>query len=250
MSAPARYLASAVAVSQTWRLRVHYRLLIIGIQALLPAAAASMFWVPWTTRTYVPRAVVWLLLAVGGAGFLVYAIRAWHESVTLTTDKLIVRNVFRSREIPLAHVTSVRFRRFGVGLAITSTSQGGGTIPGSGRHAGAPQAVAQALQIGAAFWTGRRTMADEAADAIAGAAGLPPLAARSEIISVRASVIMIGAGIAMAVLGAWVSGSADSSSALPSARQVLGAPFRLASFLLLIPAVMTAFDRLCGRWRR
>jgi hypothetical protein len=36
---------------------------------------------------------------------------SWQESVTLTEGMLVVRNVFRTRRVPLADVSAVWFRR-------------------------------------------------------------------------------------------------------------------------------------------
>jgi hypothetical protein len=58
--------------------------MLIAIQALIPAAAASLFWLPWTGSKDVPKPVAWLFLAVSSAAFVLLARRAWRESVTLT----------------------------------------------------------------------------------------------------------------------------------------------------------------------
>jgi hypothetical protein len=248
MSEYADHSGSTVAGDRTWRLRLHYKLILIAIQALLPAAAASLFWMAWTAENYVSRPVVWLLLSCSSAALVLLARRTWLASVTLTEDTLIVRNVLRSHEIPLAAVTSVRFRK--MGLAITSTSRGrtGGTYLGNGRHAGGVRTMARAITIGAAFWTGRRTAADDAADVIARAAGLPPLPARSEIISAKAAAIMVPAGLLLTVIGAWVSRPTATGSAPAPELQLLGGLLRAACFMILIPAAMATLDRICGRW--
>lgn len=82
------------------RLPVGFRVLIIAAQAVIPGIVASLFWVPWSGREIVPQPVTWSLLAVTGAAWLGLARRAWNQSVTLTADSVVVRNVFQTRRLP------------------------------------------------------------------------------------------------------------------------------------------------------
>ena len=159
---------------------------------------------------------------------------------------LIVRNVFRSLRVPLAEVTGVRFR-YQAALVI---SLGGPAAPGSGRHAGRRPATVPAVKLGAAYWSGRRTDADDIADAIAVAAGLPPLRPRRELTSRRLAWIMLPLAIALFVLAAAVGQSSGVSGGLvPSAAQLLGKGLAFAAATLLFPAGLATLDRLCGLWR-
>ena len=48
---------------ETWRLPLRYRITLVSVQALIPLAAASLFWLPVTGTWYLPALVTWLLLA-------------------------------------------------------------------------------------------------------------------------------------------------------------------------------------------
>jgi hypothetical protein len=205
-----------------------------------------LFWAPGIVDPFRPDLLSWLVLAASGLVWLKLAGRTWHESATLTTDMLVARNVFGTRRLPLVDVTMVHFRRWGP-LVISAA---GPAAPSSGRHAGGRQVVVPAVKLGAAFWSGRRTDADDIADTIAAAAGLPPLPPREEIISRREARILLPIGAVLFVL-AVVLGQAgqDSGGLVPSARQWVGKTLVALSIMLLFPAGLATLDRFLGRWR-
>jgi len=223
---------------------MHYRIMLIVIQGLLPGSVVSFFWVPWSGSHYLSAPLIWLLLAAATAAFWLLGTRTWRESATITADQLIVRNVFSDRRIPLADITGVRFRR-SAGLIVMAA----GRPQGGGRHAGAPKTTVAAVKLGTAYLTGRRAGADDAADAIATAAGLPPLPARAELLSVRAARLMAPLGVALLVLADWVGQSTIPGSLIPSWRDVLARMVGFVSALLLLPSAAVLIDGFFGRWR-
>ena len=284
-----------VAAARIWRLPVRYRITLIVVQALLPGIAVSFFWVPVSGNHVLPAPLTWLILTAALATWTPLAARAWRESATLTPDLLVVRNVFRTRRIPLAAVTTVRIRGprpFGqwAALTVSATQQPAHSAapaatsspvppdpapaasvlappvqarsaqvlpvpaPPAGRggrhagrhHGGRPVRIAAAT-LGGAQWTGRRVAADDLADAIAAAAGLPPLPPRKELISRRAARIMAPAGLALGVLGTVIKGG-QAAGTFVSARALLGTMVWIAGFNLLWPALLAMLDRFCGRW--
>jgi len=231
---------------QTWRLPVRYRVVIIAVQALLPGAAASLFWVPVTGDWLMPAPVTWLLLAGAAAAWLTLAHRAWQESATLAADTLVARNVFRTRRVPLADLTGLRFR----GQLRLTITFAGPAASGRGHSGGRRMAVA-AVTLGAAYWTGRRTAGDEAADAIAVAAGLPPLPLRKELVSRRQA--RSDFLVAMALLAAAVAlgaASRGSGGLVSGAGRWLSRGLGMGAAALLFPVVLVTLDRLFGRWRK
>jgi hypothetical protein len=250
---PARYRPGSGGspdepAGRTWRLLIRYRILIIALQALIPGAATLFLWVPLTSHQYLPVLLTWALLAGTTMAWLRLAGRTWHESATLTPDMLIVRTVFRSFRIPLAEVTGVRFRR----QAALMISLDGRPPPGSGRpagrHAGRQSAV-PAIKLGTAYWSGRRTAADDVADAIAVAAGLPPLPPREELVSRRQVWIRLPMAVAFFVLAGVVGQGTAVPGLIPSVAQLAAKGLALAAATLLVPAGLATFDRFFGLWR-
>jgi hypothetical protein len=252
---PAREFPGGPA-GRTWRLPMRWRLMLIAIQALIPGMAAATFWVPHTGDRYLAMPLSWLLVAVATIAWLTLAGRAWRESVTLTPDMLVVRNVFRTWRVPVAEVTGVSFRR-GAVLAITvagPAAPAGGGSPGrayaGGRHAGRGVSVA-AVKVGTAYWSGRWTDADAIANIIAVTAGLRPRQPRKEIISRRAARVMLPAGMGLFALAVALGVfSSDSHGLVARAGLVAAKGLALATMtMILVPAGLATFDRFCGRWR-
>ena len=121
---------------QSWRLPLRYRITPVAVQALIPLAAASLFWVPVTGSWYLPAPLTWLLLAACGMVWQKLARRTWQESVMLTEGMLVVRNVFRTRRVPLADISAVWFRRGALVVAAATGAAESGGGRRSGRHAG------------------------------------------------------------------------------------------------------------------
>jgi hypothetical protein len=142
----------------TWRPSIPFRFLISGTLA------------PWST---VIGFVVWVALPTGGLPgwwFVVLAVplwlwlvyRAWTLSATLTPDALIARGLLSAQRIPLTDITaagiSSNWRGAWAPLIVTAQRR---------RH------VIWAVQRNQYARPDRRLEADEAADAIRGAAALP-----------------------------------------------------------------------------
>lgn len=239
----------------SWRLPPGFRVVIITAQAIIPAIAASLFWVPWSGGGTVPRPVIWSLLAVTGTAWLKLARRAWNESVTLTADSVLIRNVFRTRQLPLADISLVRWRhnRMLVISAQVRAAPGpaaAADTPRRGRHAAGLAVAAAAARLGAAGYSGRRTRADEFADTIAAAAGLPPPARRKAVMSPRQAAIALPAGLALYLTGAALKAGPSITSLIPSARYLTGDVTFMAGSMLGFPAAMVLLDLALDRLRR
>jgi len=235
--------------ARTWRLPLRYRITLVAVQALIPLAAASLFWVPVTGSWYLPAPLTWLLLAACGMVWQKLARESWQESVTLAEGMLVVRNVFRTRRVPLADISAVWFRRGALVVAAAPAAAESGGGRRSGRHAGGLQITVGAVKLGAAYWSGRGTGGDAAAETIAAAAGLLPLAPRRELISLRAAVIMLPAGIAVLILGGVLGLPGPGADPIPPAGEFLSTCLRGLSFFLVVPASLVMLDRFLGIWR-
>jgi hypothetical protein len=192
-------------------------------QALVVALASVYVWFTlWTNGdpgwpTLVVAAPVW--------GWL--AFRTWTLSATLAQDALIVRNVLSTEEIAVANIARVGFSRYQRVLKVMERASG-------------ERDLVTAIQIGAMAWgSGLRCAADEAADLIAAAAGLPPLPPRKAQVSRARALFSIPAGLALLVAGFLYSPPAGRPAA-----QFAATALKAGGFLLLLPAVPATLDRL------
>jgi len=170
------------APERTWRPPLETRIALafcMGLILTLPAVYLAF--TLWTNQ--VSHAIL-IALALGLAAWAFLAGRVLAQSVTLTSDTLVIRNIFTTERVPIADVTEVGFRR----SKLTVTSQ-------HGTFASERNTVGTAV-LGPSYWSGRRANADTIADAINDAAGLPPLPPRREIISPnRAWLLLVAAAV-------------------------------------------------------
>jgi hypothetical protein len=230
---------SARSAGLSMRLRLHYRLALISAQGLIPGLATLAV----AGLPHFPRPAGLAVVGTAITAWVGLAVRGWSERVIATPGTLEIRSVFRTRRIPMSAVSGVRFSRGALRITVAD--------PGvAGRHRGCASISAPAVRLGAAHWTGRRTQADEFADALATAAGLPPLPPRTTAAGpakVRASA---AAGTGLFVLGAGVAGFGSSMGGVAAlAVRVVGWCLLYAAGLMLFPVVMVAVDGFFGRWR-
>jgi hypothetical protein len=205
--------------------------------------------------------VTWTLVLGGwvlGWGWLGWRLST--VAVWLTFDAVVVRNVGRTRRLALAEITGMSFRR-GTLTVASGWPTTWVTLPDSvpdrpvparpvlgqaGQHAAAgPRLTLRALDTGTARLTGRRCQADEAADAIAAAAGLRPLPPRRERISLRLALVMAAAGLALLLISQLLRHLSGVSLADAELGSALSAP----GFLLFFPALGVTADHLFHRAR-
>jgi hypothetical protein len=223
---------------RTWRLPVGQRVLDIAFQAMFPLLAAVFVGLPPGSS---PGPVSWAVVAAIALVCLSLARRSWLESVTLTADALIIRNVFTSRRIFLADIAGVTVRRNG--LRVT---EAGAPAP-TGRHVGGPSRVVGAVRPGGAYWTGRRTEADAVAEAIAAGAGLPPPGPRRVILSRGTARFGLAAGLVIDGLGVFLGPLHADNVRLPIDVVSLAAPLISLGTFVLIPAASAVLDYRRGR---
>jgi hypothetical protein len=159
----------------------------------------------------------WIALALAGAAWGVLVWRVLAQSVTLTPDTLVIRNILATQQVPLADLTEVGFRRG----RLTVTSAHG--------TAAAERLTVSAVNLGPSRWSGLRGDADVIAETIAAAAGLPPLPPRREIVSRNLAWIMLLAAALCLGLGLYYGppsllyGSPQSMYSRPFALSLVGA---------------------------
>jgi hypothetical protein len=96
---------------RTWRRPAAARVNVAVAMAVFPVLPG---W--WLGETLVTNQVPnggWIALELSVAAWGILAWRALVNSVTLTQDTLVIRNIFTTRQAQLAHVTGVGFRRVG-----------------------------------------------------------------------------------------------------------------------------------------
>jgi hypothetical protein len=230
---------------RTWRAPLSYRVSLIAAQAVPVAAAAAFSWHTLSSNQ-LPGQVV---LAVAVPLWASLAFRAWTASATLARDTLVVRNVLSTDRVPIVEITKVAISSSrGRTLKVTerrpppTIAAGDAAFPR--HHDPGVRHTVTAIQVGVmASVSGARCEADDAADLIAAAAGLPALPARRAQVTREMSLVMIPAGIALFAFGVTVSAMGRmSGDSVGGALKGLGA----AMFLL---AVMAELGRFIQRRR-
>jgi hypothetical protein len=228
----------------TMRLRLHYRIVLVVAQAAMPGFAALLVWTTMGFSSRLARPISVPVLALATAAWLVLATRTWRASVTLTPGTLQVSNVFRTVRCEVSSVTRVWFSQGG--LRVSFADAGVRT----GRHSGGRQIQVTAARLGAAHWSGRRTPADEFADALTASAGLPPLVPRVQPaagchvrVFLAGGAVLAAAGIGVEVLGQLASGAPGTMVRLLGGLILYGAGF------VLYPPAMVVVDGFFSRWR-
>jgi len=195
--------------SRTWRVPVAQQVLTfiaVAGSAALVALAAVLF-------SAGPAG--WSVVGACSLGLGVLGWRIVTMRVSLTPDWLIVRNLGGTERLAVADIRAVRFRR-GTLTVTTARRPPGRLAAASGRYYGEGSArhTLRMLGAGTAFLTGRRCRADDAAQVIAAAAGLPPVPARCEVIPLPLAVplMLIGAGLMWE--GHWLNVSFNPSGAV------------------------------------
>jgi len=171
------------AAGRTWRQPLEFRIARLVATGLLVAlAAAILAFTLWSN--HVPHAV-WIAAAawLAACGFL--APRVLAQSLTLTADTLVIRDILTTERVPLADVIEVGFHRG----KLTVTSQHGPFAP--------ERTTVGTAILGLSYWSGRRASADRMADAINDAAGLRPLPPRRQIIGPNQAWLLLVAAVLM-----------------------------------------------------
>ena len=163
----------------------------------------------------------WVALALAVAVWGWLARRALAQSVTLTPDTLVIRNILATEQVPLAGVTAVGFRRG----RLTVTSAHGA--------AAARRLAVSAVSLGPSRWSGLRSDADAIAEAITGAAGLPPLPPRRQIIGRTRAWMMLLAVALFFGLGVYCGPLQSGHAGLPFAVREAGAVLYAAGAAML-----------------
>jgi hypothetical protein len=175
---------------RTWHPPLEVRIARVlggGIIVSLPAAYLAL--TLWTNQV---QHAIWIALALGLAAWGWLAGRALAQSLTLTADTVVIRNIFTTERVPLADVTEVGFYRG----KLVVTSQHGTFAP--------ERTTVGTAILGSSYWSGRRASADTMADAINDTAGLPPLPPRREIISPNRSWLLLVAAAVVFGIGVYL----------------------------------------------
>ena len=213
---------------RTWHSPISARLALAVCLAFLMALPGGLLALALVTNQVQNGG--WIALALAVAAWGVLSWRALGQSVTLTPEALVIRNVLITRRVPLADLTEVGFR--GVVLAVT-TAQG-------------ERFKASAVNLGSSRWSGVRGNADAIAEAITAAAGLPPLPPRREIISRKWAWVLLLAAVLFFGLGIYSGPLQTGHTALPFAVREAGAVlFGLGAAMLGL-----AFRVARDHWRK
>jgi hypothetical protein len=230
-------------VERTWRPPVSYRIAVCAGLAVLVTLPATVLWATLCSRD----ALGWLILVVPGPVWAWLASRGWTVSATLTADALRIRKVFGTRRIALADITGLSWSGSLRGLKVAERrvpSSAAAPAAVSGRHHAPPakRHWVPAIQRGVfADAAGLRSPADEAADVIASAAGLPPMAPHKGAVTKEQARFAIPFSVGLFAAGGW----------LLTTRNVVthftGRMLLLMGAALFFPAFLATLGRLRGR---
>jgi len=213
--------------AMTWRASPQFRIARAAAFAFLLTPAELILWL----MLYIVRVPYagWFALALALVAWTWLARRVWIQSVTLTTDFVVLGKIIaRSERIALAGITAVTFR-----LGTLTITAGGWRYK------------VLSLPLGARYWSGRRCGADDTADAIAAAAGLPALPQRKRIIGLGTSLALIPLMAATMALGHELEVSHRTQ--LPG---LIGGWLFALGLWLLCGAITVSFDHVRGRLAR
>jgi hypothetical protein len=190
-----------------------YRSSLIVAQGLALSLPTGYIWLTlWTNQV---QGSGWIVLAVATLAWAWLAYRTWTVHATLTPDALVIRNALRTSRVLLIDIAAVRWQHGRRGLRVTERHPPS-TVPASvraaaqqGRHQDPGERYfITAIALGVlADESGVHCRADDAADAIAAAAGLPPLPRRVAGASpkdvrqgIPFAVVMFVVGIALSMM--------------------------------------------------
>lgn len=163
----------------------------------------------------------WIAFALAAAAWGLLAWRALAQSVSLTPDTLVVRNILVTRQLPLADLRAVGFR------------QGRLTVSSAHGAAASERITVHAVDLGSSSWSGLRKDADVIAAAVADAAGLSPPPPRGEVISRNWGWAMLLAAALCIGFGIYCGPLRSGSAGLPFAAREVGAALYPCGAVLL-----------------
>jgi hypothetical protein len=102
--------------------------------------------------------------------------------------------------------------------------------------------TAGAVRIAGAYWTGRRAGADEIAEIIAAAAGLPPLRPRKQVIGPDTVRPMLIFGVVLAGLAVALNALFGTSAGFPHLLGLAGFGVGAVGVRLFLPAAAALID--------
>lgn len=200
---------------RTWRLplaaRIASSLPLLLICMVVPALGLQMT----LLDNAAPGPKWWIAFVVFVAAWGLLTWRIATQYVTLTPDRLVIRNVLGTQAVLLTNIAWLGFRQ---GRLIINAAPGypppgaPATIPHPASRAhpvGAAHPAAQlrvpvnVANLGSSYWSGLRGRADEIADTIAAAAGLPALPPRRKLIPRPLALAMLPTGAALAAVGTY-----------------------------------------------
>ena len=190
---------------RTWRQPVSFRVALICAHAMLVAVTAWLVWLTLSGNQLhgevapIVAAPLWAWLAF----------RVWTASATLTHDAIVIRNVLYTEEVAVADIIEVAFGARRTALKVTERRLTPASASSSlfrRRRAPGERHTVAAVQVGlVAAVRGARCAADDAAELIAGAAGIPAPTARKARVGQGMYLVTFPFGIAMVVLGVALS---------------------------------------------
>jgi hypothetical protein len=227
---------SSEGTGRTWRLPVMgraVRAFALGFLPLIPAG--------WLAITLMTNGVAdggWIALAIGVAIWGLLAWRALTQSVTLTQDSLLIRNVFTTETVPLAHVTEVAFRR---GQLRVTVAHG---------PASTSQHALGAVPLSSSRWTGLPDKADAIARTITDAVGLPPAPPRRQIISLGWARFILSVGVVCLAAGVYCGALQPGPGGTPFALREVGSVLLIAGAGMSGLAIRVLFENRRNRTRQ
>ena len=223
---------------QTFRASRGQRVLLITGQAGIPALCVLACWPSLSGHVCVARLVSAVGVVATVAAWVWLARRTWQESATVTDEAIVVRNVVRTYRVPAGQVHTMLFPSRGQQLRLLAGR--------SGRHGAQVSITVGAGRLGTAYWSGRRTQADDLAAAIAVASGLPAPAVRTQLMPAKVATALALAGLLLIVPAVVLGALLPGTGALAGAGRLAAHVLSIAAALAVLPGVCLIADRLVG----
>lgn len=226
---------------RTWRPPLTTRIalaIILGL-GIICTAVPGLWLVLLLRAQAAPEDAGWTALALIAPACGLLAWRVLAQSVTLTPDTLVIRNILTTRHILLADIIKVGFRRGR--LTVTRTHPAAG---------GKRRTIRAVFLPPASYLSGLRTSADAIAEEIASAAGLPPPPPRTEIISRTRAWIMFAAAALCFGLGIYCGPIQYGNTGQPAALRATGSVLYIGGAFMLGLAYRTIRDHRRKRTRQ
>jgi hypothetical protein len=235
------------AGGQTFRASRGQRVLFIAGQAAIPGLCVLACWPSLSGHAGAARLAPAAGVVVTVAAWMWLARRTWQESATVTAEAIVVRNVVRTYRVPAGQVHTLFFPSRGQQLRLLAgRADRAGRAGRSGRHGAQMSITVGAGRLGTAYWSGRRTGADDLAAAIAVVTDLPAPAERTRLMPAKVAAALALGGLLLTIPAVALGALLPGTGALAGAGRLAAHVLSIAAAVAVLPGLCLIADRLAA----